>query len=150
MPNQSKFTEYTAVPLKINCKTCMHILLHSFHNNMSITVRIRFGLWKYKSLSDSIYSKSELSKNVAFDSSAAVSKFLFVLQQDIFYSIRTIHENNDNFLLLFHFIHVCYNRAGPKALSLSIVLIWVAIGNMDHNRGCMCLGVSYRIRKPTQ
>lgn len=64
----------------------MHILLHSFHNNMSITVRIKFGLWKYEPLSDSIYSKRELSKNVAFVSSAAVSKFLFVLQQDIFQS----------------------------------------------------------------
>lgn len=141
MPNQNKIAEYTAVPLKINCKTCMHILLHSFHNNMSITVRIKFGLWKYESLSDSIYCKRELSKMLLLSPQQQWANFCLYYSRIFF---------NHNFLLLFHFIHVCYNRAGPKALSSSIVLIWVAIGNMDHNRGCMCLGVSYRIRKPTR
>lgn len=46
---------------------------------MSIIVRIKFGLWKYKFLFDFIYSKSEFLKNVVFDFLVVVSKFLFVL-----------------------------------------------------------------------
>lgn len=140
MPNQNKITEYTAVSLKINCKTCMHILLHSFHNNMSITVRIKFGLWKYP-------------YPIPYTVNVNSQKMLLLSPQQQWANFCLYYSRiffNHNFLLLFHFIHVCYNRAGPKALSSSIVLIWVAIGNMDHNRGCMCLGVSYRIRKPTR